>query len=263
MTLDPVAVEVLSRIGPRLVGGGAVARTLEADASNGRLSAILDEIADTILPRTLRFDCAEATCALVVSNARVLEVNAAKANDEACDTRDTKLALVARTLHEFTRSPGPLSVTPQRYGLEPTGDMVGITCRELGDHCKKRGWLADKSEPPQPALPFDEALLQASIASAELSSDGSVTATSGDIDYLPDEDELRALWADVAPLLGRSGPKQHNPLWLVVENAKNASASAVVVHAGPEWRRVCVIGAGQVPSLARLWASERTGERPG
>ena len=139
--LDPVAVDVLSRVEPRISTDATISRSLKAEGPETRLSVILSEIADTILPRILCFETAQTSCNLIVSNARVLALAEADWKEEPRERRDAKLSRIADALHVFSLSTGQLSVTPKWYSLAPADDRVGLPCSELRDHFRNLGWF--------------------------------------------------------------------------------------------------------------------------
>ncbi len=244
MTLDPVAVDLLSQIGPRLEQPQKDGRILDATDPGDRLRAMLDEVAGTILPRTLRFTLPDQSCDLTVSNARLLGIPDPDA--------------VAQKLRTLSETSGPLRVTSEPLGDIPAVEGAGCTRLELQTHCEMQGWLPGDGVSPLPEASFEETLAETSIATAHMSWDGTLGETSGDMDYLPDPKEMSALLTDFDAFhRQRDASDMSDPALLIVQNTKSTTASALALFATGDALRICVIPPSGIWPLARAWAAEQ------
>lgn len=262
MTVSAVAIDVLSRIDPLLSGVAADQRQLEVASAEERLSAVLDEIADIILPRKLELEISGARCSLIVSNARVLSADEGGVPAADNESRDARLARIAGRLLDFCQAKGPLRATQLRLPEPVADDVVGchhVDLRQfLDQHCDRH----NDAEPDQTDVPFEDTLQQASIVSARFAPDGSVSDTEGDADYLPDGIELAGLYSDFGLLCDQGGPRGLTyPVLVMLQDTKNKAACVIAVYATETGTSVHVIEAGNASGLARAWAAERAREQ--
>lgn len=244
MTLDPVAVDLLSQIGPRLEHPPKDGRLLDASDPADRLRAMLDEVTATILPRTLRFALPDHSCNLTVSNARVLGM--------------PDPVEVAQKMRSLAETSGPLRVTSEPLGDVPVGEGSGCTRQELQTHCEMQGWLPGEGASPSPIAPFEDTLAETAIATANISWDGTLGETSGDMDYLPDSKEKSALLMDFDAIHRRGNPSEiSDPALMLIQNTKSTTASTLALFATDEALRICVIPPSGIWPLARAWAAEQ------
>lgn len=244
MTLDPVAVDLLSQIGPRLAHTPKDGRLLDATEPADRLWAMLDEVTATILPRVLRFALPDQSCNLTVSNARVLGM--------------PNPAEVAQKMRTLAETSGPLRVTSEPLGDAPAGEGSGCTRHELQTHCEMQGWLPGEGASPSPIAPFEDTLAETSIATANMSWDGTLGETSGDMDYLPDPKEMSALLTDFDTIHRQDNLSDiSDPALLLIQNTKSTTASTLALFPTEKALRICVIPPSGIWPLARAWAAEQ------
>lgn len=252
MSIDQGVMDILARIEPRTQARARdeAGRKLEAETGAERLAAILDEVADTILPRVLQFRIGDTLCDVTVNSARVVNAGGRDAVNSEEEGREARLQRVAAVLRAFAMVDGPLQVSARPADDSLTADEVGHIERELRNYCDGQGWLAEapsRIESPDLAV----------LANAVLLDDGGIEYQDGDAALLPTVDGLKVLRSDLDGWRGASEPDLGDAYWIVMNDADDPAASAIGVCVEDGRTDVQVIAPGGLWALAAEWVARR------
>ena len=261
MAVDQQVFDILARVGPRTTQRVTPWRDLDAATAPERLAAMLDEIADTILPRCLTFEIGTRHCDIAVSSSRVLKIDAPEAGDQAGEGREARLKAVAAKLAAFAAQDGALRVLVCPLGDPLAADDVGQGARELRAYSIDQGWFEDGSNVDADIAAQDATGVQRAsvLASAELTEDGQVAEVAGPAALLPGEDALQLLRQDMETWRETDAAMLAEASWIVMRDLANSGAPAVAVKAGAGATVVQVIAPDGVSTLAASCAAKPAG----
>ena len=247
MTSGITARQILSQLEQRIADISGDQRMIRAASAVDKLSAVLREISDTILPRVLVFENGDAILRLTVANGRILQSDDAGLDAAPCD-------VLGQSFRRFAEAEGPLSVRPIICSTEAAPDDAGCPSDDLQAYCLKMGWLGkhEADDAPQGDAPFEDMLRSLSAAEVILSGAAFDAQVSGDASLLPDVQALLALKQDI----DRVQPDEAGgeALWFVLPAADpQTHATSLFVH--PDKTLCHAVAAADLPALAAAWES--------